>query len=324
MLVVAYLLDTALGIAGAYFAGAWAFKYGFNATWSLAGAKVYAGVAGGFTGGLIASGGNLKSALVGAATGGAAGYIGASFHGVVNKAVAHGAVGGTASVIQGGKFGVGFASSFFTKVISDPIQGLANDIATTSKAASAIFGGIMAALVGGTASVIGGNKFASGAQTAAMQYLFNQAASRSKDGGNNRIGFLAQAKGFVRGFFGWFSDVTRTTYTGLSTVCSGFSEACAKNVADSARIGSAIYEYRNDPEVQRQVEVANDLTTDIVMSNAAIQSQIAGRAAISVIALTTGPVGIGLNAMAITGGALNASDKGGNIVDMINGAIGIR
>jgi len=33
-----------------------------------------------------------------------------------------------------------------------------------------------AALVGGTASVLGGGKFANGAQTAAIQYLFNQAS----------------------------------------------------------------------------------------------------------------------------------------------------
>jgi len=34
-------------------------------------------------------------------------------------------------------------------------------------------------------------------------------------------------------------------------------------------------------------------------------------------------IGIGLNAMVITGGALNASDKGGNVADMINGTIGV-
>ena len=37
-------------------------------------------------------------------------------------------------------------------------------------------------LVGGTASRLGGGKFANGAQTAAMQYLFNQATSNDDDG----------------------------------------------------------------------------------------------------------------------------------------------
>ena len=41
-----------------------------------------------------------------------------------------------------------------------------------------ILGAAGAAIVGGTASVLGGGKFANGAQTAAIQYLFNQVASR--------------------------------------------------------------------------------------------------------------------------------------------------
>lgn len=54
----------------------------------------------------------------------AARWIGGQTWGLEAKAVAHGAVSGTASVAQGGKFGQGFASSFFTKmVVSNPIQG---------------------------------------------------------------------------------------------------------------------------------------------------------------------------------------------------------
>ncbi len=69
-------------------------------------------------------------------------------------------------MIQGGKFGQGFASSFFTKRFSGKIAGALG---------SHRFGGaIAAALFGGTASRLGGGKFSNGAQTAAIQYLFNE------------------------------------------------------------------------------------------------------------------------------------------------------
>ncbi len=99
----------------------------------------------------------------------ASSYIGdqASW-GRVGQAFAHGVVGGTISVIQGGKFGQGFASSFFTKIVSGPtgIKGLTGG--------NRFAGVAVAALVGGTASALGGGKFANGAATAAMQYAFNE------------------------------------------------------------------------------------------------------------------------------------------------------
>jgi len=52
---------------------------------------------------LIASGGNLKAALIGGLTGGAAGYIGASALSTGGKVLAHGVVGGVSSKLQGGK-----------------------------------------------------------------------------------------------------------------------------------------------------------------------------------------------------------------------------
>ena len=97
--------------------------------------------------------------------------------------MAHGAVGGFTSVVQGGKFGQGFASSYVTKRLSWYIRGGAEWITGAKNSASRILGAASAAITGGTISKLGGGKFANGAQTAAIQYLFNQVASSSKEGG---------------------------------------------------------------------------------------------------------------------------------------------
>lgn len=104
----------------------------------------------------------------------------------VTKAVAHGAVGGTMSVAQGGKFGQGFASSFFTKLVSPGIAKL-NGGGSSPNAFQKFTGAISAALVGGTASKLGGGKFANGAKTAMIQYLYNQ-VGRSEESGQSGSG----------------------------------------------------------------------------------------------------------------------------------------
>jgi RHS repeat-associated protein len=81
------------------------------------------------------------------------------------KAVAHGFVGGTASVIQGGKFGHGFSSSFVNKILSGDYKDIAG---------SEFGGAAISVLVGGTVSKVGGGKFANGARTAMTQYLYNE------------------------------------------------------------------------------------------------------------------------------------------------------
>ncbi len=129
-----------------------------------------------------ANGGNiLQGALIGAFTGAAASYIG-NTDGIFGKArpfdvarsLAHGVVGGVTNVIRGGKFGIGFLSAGFTKFVSSHIQGVAKGFAKATGYSARAAGLVGAALVGGTASVIGGGKFANGAQTAAIQYLLNQ------------------------------------------------------------------------------------------------------------------------------------------------------
>jgi hypothetical protein len=79
-------------------------------------------------------------------------------------------VGGTSSVVQGGKLGSGFLSSTFAKVAGGYIPDNTHPIA----------GAFMTGIVGGTASRIGGGKFANGAMTSAFQYLFNEAVNTLK------------------------------------------------------------------------------------------------------------------------------------------------
>ncbi|OZG72357.1 hypothetical protein BTA51_16640 [Hahella sp. CCB-MM4] len=123
-------------------------------------------------------GGNIaKGAVIGGLSGGVFGAIGQSSLGFEARVLAHGLAGGVISVMQGGKFGQGFVSSAFTKFVT---LNLAEGAETGSlyDMQDKDFGKIVgrtaiAALVGGTTSVIGGGKFANGAQTAAMAHLFN-------------------------------------------------------------------------------------------------------------------------------------------------------
>lgn len=134
------------------------------------------GASGGFVGGFIGSGGDLKSAVIGGLTGGAAGYIGASgaFGDIgqitAKRVIAHGVVGGASSELRGGKFIKGFMSSAFVKSVSGHIESATNS--------NPIAGGVMAAVVGGASRVLGGGKFINGAMTSGFQYLFNQSMSQ--------------------------------------------------------------------------------------------------------------------------------------------------
>ncbi|WP_186435310.1 RHS repeat-associated core domain-containing protein [Rheinheimera sediminis] len=85
---------------------------------------------------------------------------------VAGQVTAHAAVGGIVSSIGGGKFGHGFFSAGVTKGLGTPISDTYGQ--------GAIGGTITSMVIGGTASVIAGDKFANGAMTAAYQALFNQ------------------------------------------------------------------------------------------------------------------------------------------------------
>ena len=83
----------------------------------------------------------------------------------VERVLAHGLVGGAFARARGDSFESGFASGVFSKLTAGRIQeNISNK-----------YGGAAAsAMIGGTASVIAGGKFANGAVSGAFGYLYNQ------------------------------------------------------------------------------------------------------------------------------------------------------
>lgn len=121
-------------------------------------------IAGGLSG-LVASGGSLKGALQGAVMAGVMGAVGDNFRGAIENTVAHAAVGCGSAVADGGSCGAGALSGGFSAAAAN-----ANFI----QASWGPVGGAMAsAVIGGTASMLGGGKFQNGAMTGAFGYLFN-------------------------------------------------------------------------------------------------------------------------------------------------------
>ena len=91
---------------------------------------------------------------------------------VARKMLTHGVSQGALTAAQGGKFQHGFFSAAFTAGLAPGIQ----------KRANSNFGKVIASsIVGGTASVLGGGKFANGAITGAYVMLFNE-MMHQKDG----------------------------------------------------------------------------------------------------------------------------------------------
>jgi len=136
--------------------------------------------------GAAVNGGNiLKGALTGAFSAAAFYGVGTAFAGgdfgsgaYFAKVAAHGTVGGVMSVLQGGKFGHGFAAAGVTQAFSKAIDSIGGKINGAAKAAWSDAGNrirrvIAAAVVGGTASAVSGGKFANGAVTGAFSRAFN-------------------------------------------------------------------------------------------------------------------------------------------------------
>jgi hypothetical protein len=90
--------------------------------------------------------------------------------------VGHGVVEGAANEAMGGKFQDGFLSAAASAAASN--FGLLGDPNATGAGAVASRT-IRAGIVGGTASALGGGKFANGAYTAAFQHLLNAEAGSS-------------------------------------------------------------------------------------------------------------------------------------------------
>ena len=130
--------------------------------------------ASGFIAGAVGSG-SLKGAVTGA-------FTAAAFHGVGGiafkegfvgsslKALSHGAVGGIASVLAGGRFGHGFISAAATQVAAGRIGALEYERQRV----------IASAVLGGTVSAATGGKFANGAVTSAFGRTVSERQQRWK------------------------------------------------------------------------------------------------------------------------------------------------
>jgi RHS repeat-associated protein len=181
--------------------------------WSTA---VVNGIAGGLVGGFasgfagsLLNGGNVGDAfkagaigaIAGAVTGGLAGKIGDAFGsigerglgGEFGRAVSHGAVSGAAAEAQGGEFRHGFYAGFAGSVGGSATDGMGGDSLGAVAARTSV-----AAALAGTASALGGGKFANAAVTAAFQHLFNAEAHSSWDNAGDRA--LTAASNFFAGF----------------------------------------------------------------------------------------------------------------------------
>ncbi|TRY33420.1 FG-GAP-like repeat-containing protein [Aliiglaciecola sp. M165] len=114
---------------------------------------------------------------------------------IAQQIAAHAVVGGVAAELSGGKFGHGFVSAGVTKGFGGAYLPGGSDLSGADIAQ----GTVVSMIIGGTASVITGGKFANGAQTAAAQYLFNQATEAIKSRTVFRALTPEQRKQFDRG-----------------------------------------------------------------------------------------------------------------------------
>ena len=193
IVVVAVLTYFTAGIASAWGAGLYASATGAAVGGTAATAAGYAisgayigAVAGGL--GAALNGGDLGDVLRGAAIGAVQGAItGGVLHGMGEAAqsagffsaetalhvAGHGVVGGAANAAMGGKFQDGFLSAAASAGAADAgaFGAISGDGAGAVAGRTAVAG-----VVGGTASALGGGKFANGAYTAAFQHLVNAEA----------------------------------------------------------------------------------------------------------------------------------------------------
>jgi RHS repeat-associated protein len=130
-------------------------------------AEVASMVAGGYTG-FVSSNGDVFATVSGAVFAGAfnaaGGLAGPGGELTMQQLVAHAMLGCAQTAMGGGQCGPGAMSAAAGKLMTNAIAGARVDLGTK---------GVLTAIAGGTASVIGGGKFANGAFQGAIAYLFN-------------------------------------------------------------------------------------------------------------------------------------------------------
>ncbi len=97
----------------------------------------------------------------------------------------HGLAGGIVQDRMGGSFGAGF--------LAGSVGSYFGSSGKSSKANEMIGNTAIEAVIGGTISVVGGGKFANGAQTGAFRYLFNESAEHFFAQGNHDYKMMSEA-----------------------------------------------------------------------------------------------------------------------------------
>jgi len=189
-----YVASAVYGAGLASFGAAFtAMASGAAIAGGFAGAALAGGIAGALSGAFNAaiSGGDWGDILKGAVVGGIQGAISSAVLHPMQPGVgegfsmqsathigAHGVVGGTANAVMGGKFQDGF--------ISAAVGAAAGNMGLYGSTGGGNLGivrrTITAGIVGGTASELGGGKFANGAYTSAFQHLLNFEFQKGPDG----------------------------------------------------------------------------------------------------------------------------------------------
>ncbi len=164
-----------------------------NFGFSAAGANLTAGFASG-----VISTGNMQGGVMGAFSAGMFMGIHSAFPAPgFDKVLAHAVAGGVMSELQGGDFGSGALSGGFTQAVSwsGVFDGVGDPTTWEGRSANAL----AAAVVGGTASVIGGGKFGNGALTGAFSRLFNDLKENQLRGLAGEAARSADLPGALRG-----------------------------------------------------------------------------------------------------------------------------
>jgi len=140
---------------------------------AMFGSGFIAGAVSGAMTGMVSAGingGGIDAIAIGALTGGMGGTFGAQNWSTFSQSLAQGAVGGLGSMLSGEGFKSGFLSGFFGTSVGMLAGNPRNPL----------LGAVSAAVAGGTASVVGGGKFANGATSGAFHYLLIYMGARAE------------------------------------------------------------------------------------------------------------------------------------------------
>ena len=192
--VVSYIVAKEVPQLRPFIAIGWAVVMGpggefWKATTWLKGSVLTQAAIGGFTSSVIA-GGNLRAGVQGAFSAMAFNWVGTQLEAanlagaqeIFTSVTAHAITGCVTSAASGGNCGQGALSAAFSKAATflPGMEGI-NAAAKRGDITARIQGTVISAVVGGTASVLGGGKFANGAQTGAFSYLFNQLTQQGRE-----------------------------------------------------------------------------------------------------------------------------------------------